>query len=273
MARRFHIAQTSGDLDATIGMMGADFSNQCPETILPRAMQRGELIILRDDETGEVVAATVLDTSSVTKAVFVPFVLVRSEVPDSALALRQMLELIVTALISGEAERLVFMRNEDERNVRAINDFNQALANQNIRISLRSMGTVENRFGDGRNVTTASLFIPQDQRPDLLANLQQTVGKVVQAGVRVSNSLAANDGKVVICSGCGEKDREKDKEKEKEIGADKVGTAEGPVPNFGKVSLELNDSDTATLFAFYSQLGIQRFDPAEPVDAGFSPLV
>jgi hypothetical protein len=296
-----HLGQGRSDFDQVAGFVDPLGLN--PRTIaslIPAAMQRGQLVVARDEDSKKVLGSTVLDTTSIEGALFVPFLLVGDSSPVSTM--RRLLSLIFSAAITGNVKRIVVMRDADPRLRQAVRDFNAEIKSKGVRATLRASGTVRNQFGDGRNVTTLSLFIPARSRPNLTANLDQAVNTLVRTEVEIAarmgstgpGSVGGPGHGVAFCSGCNEK-RGKEKEGGSKDGSkdgkDKEGGKEGkeqpkegkegkdgveltlPPGQGGKVDLELADHEAASLFGFYDKVGVRKFIARAAGGGRFAPLV
>lgn len=297
-----HLGQGRDDFDQVAGFVEVVGLNRRTITsLIPAAMQRGQLVVARDEDSKKVLGSTVLDTTSIEGALFVPFLLVGESSPVTTM--RRLLSLIFSAAITGNVERIVVMRDADPRLRQAVRDFNAELKSKGVRATLRSTGTVRNQFGDGRDVTTLSLFIPASARPNLTANLDQAVNTLVRTEVEIAvrmgrpgpSGVGGPGGRgVAFCSGCSEKTgKEKDggsKDGSKD-GKDKEGGKEGkeqpkegkdgkdgvelqlPPGQAGKVELELADQEAASLLGFYNEVGVRKFIARAAGGGRFAPLV
>ena len=291
-----HLGQGEGDFQqASSFVQRLGIGQRSALSLIPTAVQRGQLVIARDDDTREVLGTTILDTTAIEGALFVPFLLVRDDDSGGATAIRRLLSLIFSAVITSNLERVVTVRDADPRLKQAVKDFNAELKNRGVKATLRTTGAVKNQFGDGRNVTHLSLFIPASARPNLMANLSQSVNTLVLTEMRISARISTGlgvpgGGARAFCSGCNEKsgkDKDGGKEGSKD-GKDKEGGKEGKeqpkegkdgkegvelTAPTGKLNLELADQDAAALLRFYDSLGVRRFNAEAPHGSEFEPLV
>lgn len=287
----FHLGQSRDDLEATAALLRANqFGDRSARSLVPSAMQRGELVLARDKTSKKPLGVAILDTTTIPGALFIPFVMTAKDESSASQASihRKLVDLIFTAALVKGVDRVVVMHDKDPRAAQVAKEFNTQIASKGIKVKARLMGTVKNMFGDGRTVTTGAVFIPKSQRPNLMANLTQSVDTLSRVSLQTAAG-AGGGGDPAICSGCNEKtgkDKESGKEG-KESGKDgkehgkegKEGGKEGkdkdgieaPAPT-GKIDLEVGGQDASALLTFYKQLGVQRFE----ADAGggtFSPLV
>jgi hypothetical protein len=230
------------------------------------ALRNGQLFILRDGK-GEVAGATAVDWRFSDRALYVPFIAVDTTTAAGAIGAKTLLEAVVRIGIQApRVDRILFAMTTAEIPDGAIEVFNDRLAGAKINLHLEPLGRNRDLFGDGRDVTIAALFIPQQDRPDVSA---ATVGAIARG---VSKAAAAAQGESQLlaeacCSGCSEKtskdgkengkDKE-DKEFNKE-GKDGKDDFEGPDGALGdKLAPEKSAIDTVPdLIRAYSDAGVE----------------
>jgi hypothetical protein len=169
-----------------------------------------------------------------------------------------------------------------------VRDFNAELKRRACGLLWRATGTVRNQFGDGRVVTTLSLFIPRTARPNLTANLDQAVNSLVRTEVEIAarmgptgpGGVGGPGGRTLaFCSGCKEGKEKAEKEKEGSQEKGPKGEKDGKelelavTQPIGKVELELAGAEAAALLGFYDKIGVRRFKAGAVGGGAFTPLV
>jgi hypothetical protein len=229
----FHLAQGAQDFD-TFAQLWPDKWGSFEDTAsvqltIVRAMQGGSAFLVRRTE-GAPVGAVVIDLETYENTLFVPVLVPGGDSAEERAEVKQKLTaFIVKAALTVGADRMLFMRDADPKHEQAVKEFAGLAKQRKFPGQIHVLGTVRNLFGDGRNISVNSLFIPASQRPNLLKTMMGETHDVMRAAATLTGAqgddkammtamarisgggglggaggpLHESDG---ICSGCKEKD-------------------------------------------------------------------
>ena len=141
------------------------------QACVANALRAGTLLLLRDEQSQEVLAAAAVDLETYAPNMFVPFVLVRSGLSNELSTRRQLNSQILRLAMARNVPRLMFHITKNDQYNKAIAELNDQLAKSGSRIKLDVSGEIEDLYGDGRTIATVSLFIQREDRPDLIGNV------------------------------------------------------------------------------------------------------
>jgi hypothetical protein len=261
----FHIGEGPDDFSAVASMWpkryGVFAGNQCAESDIANAIRGGSLIMIRDKSDDHVIGATVLDYSTSADSIVVRFNVIKEDEEDPASILRAQIEMVIKLLIHRGLNRLVVHREQDIADDTALARFNEFAQSYGLPIRIEVLGTVRDLFGDGRTVSLTSVFIQPSDRPDLISNVVSVAKTAASSAFQSVGGLVFAAG---ICSGC----KEGKEGGEKKDGKDGDKAAAMMVP-LTKLTLEV---EATSLFAVYSQVGIQRFNRYNQ-PSRYTPLV
>lgn len=243
----FHIAEGADDYNAVAKLLQQRFGNfdrdRSKQTLISNSIMSSSLIIMRDKACDGVLGATIIDLTSYEGSLFIPFILVDENHEHKGLVNRRLMELIIKALVIMDIKRILFMLEEDTKHARAIQEFNKLMKDEKLPVELDVIGTVRDMFGDGRTISVGQLFIPPDERPDLVSNVIEKTRNIV----RSVGEIAKEQIILGCCSGCKE-----DKDgKEGKDGKDGSDAKEGSEISIGANQIMLD---------YYKQLNIYRFN-------------
>jgi hypothetical protein len=273
-ASMFSIGAGSVDYKTATDLMGKGFESKVSQSLVSHAMRRGQVVFLRDEPSRQALGMVILDTTTYPGSLFVPILMTADKDPNKAVHLQLLLSLVFKALIAGNFNRMVFIRSKSLLTPEAVKEFNALAARRKIPVTLKSMGSVKDIFGDKRTIAAGAVFIAAKDRPNLMKDLTSVADVLARDGLRVNTHLGGGIDPVA-CSGCsegkeGSKDGGKDKEKEKEKEKD------SDAGDMFKVSVELPSFDMGQLVSLYAAIGVQQFDPAavsKATFAAFAPIV
>jgi hypothetical protein len=249
------------------------------QRLLSTAIRDGALVLTSTTE-GQVVAAIVLNLTNYENTLFIPFVLISPQAEDRQELLSAQFELMLKVLILSGAQRLMIVRNTGQSILAAIPDFNARLQKAGVPLHMDVVGQAKNLYGDDRDVTFCSLFIPPQSRPDLMANVTAAASTIAVGEIELMKEHRIAD----FCSGCKEGKGEKDSKeyKERKDGKDekdtdqvvqKAAAVEADVPGVGdKLSAEMSSAFSLVLLEIYRQAGV-TYPEAENAPASDRPLV
>jgi len=292
MSITFHVAEGNDDFNAFTSLwpekFGAIERNFSSQHLIANAFRSGSAILARRSTDQTPVAATVLDFTTYTNALFVPFILINESASNRAAIHRRTLDLILRVVEASKVDRILFV-SDDSKDVRgAVVDFNEAASKAGVPTALKIVGQAENLYGDGRNVIFHQLFITSRERPDLTSRVtrasatdelddvsdtdtQSTVARMASpasaAGIG-SRVLSDRLFTTALCSSS--KERGKDgKDTGKDTGKDKE-AKEGIDWPVAAPTEKLN-AEGIGVFELYSRVGIKRFNRYS--QEKFNPLV
>ncbi|MCS0462931.1 MULTISPECIES: hypothetical protein [Rhizobium] len=289
---------------------GSFYEHNGAQERVAAALRSGTLLLLRDEDTRILIAAAAIDLLTYSPHMFVPFVLVRAGVQNESSIRRQLnAQILRLALVRG-VERLMFHITKNDDYNRTVAEISQELKKSGSKINIEIAGDIDNLYGDGRTISTVSLFIQPEERPDLTKNIVRESNEFYKTVLRMGKkeALAAILGtspsatgsststmalvgggtggfggaQAACCSGCNE-DNKTDKAgnskdgkesgkdgKDSKDGADK-GSGKDGVERLVKMTPEKGAIDTLGIFADYQKLGVQQFDRSSQ-DFPFLPL-
>lgn len=304
MSAILHFGETAVDFlevaDLWPEEFGSFYEHNGAQGRVADALRAGTLLQLRDEESQTLVAAAAIDLTTFAPHMFVPFVLVRSGLENELNIRRQLnTQILRLALVRG-VNRLMFHITKNEDYNKTISEMNDAMGKSGVGIKLEINGDVDDLYGDGRTISTVSLFIEAGERPELMNNvvrrsnefyknvlkygkreaLSMIVGSSGGSSGTGSNSMARIAGgttggfggtQAACCSGCNE-DNKTDKgggtKDGKEAGKDGKDSKDGVDKGSGgkdgvefqKLTPEKVAVDISGVFADYAKLGVQQFD-------------
>jgi hypothetical protein len=217
-----HLAQGAQDFDTFARLWPkrwGTFKDQVsPQVTVTNAMQSGSaFLVRRSDNTA--VGAVVIDLETYERTLFVPILLAGGASDQERADVRHAVTgFIVKAALTVGAERMLFIRDADPKHDQAVKEFAGLAKTRKFPGQIHVLGTVQNLFGDGRTVSINSVFIPAQQRPNVLKTM---MGETHAAVLRAATTLARASGDdaalmaamsrvasardAAVCSGCGEK--------------------------------------------------------------------
>ena len=243
----FKVASGRDDFEAVASLWSRRYGySPSAQTRLVSLMRTGSLVVTRDRDSNQILGAVPLDFQSFDNTLLVPFNLVAEE--DGGRVLRRQLRLILQAALSSEVERILFYADEREDYRQAIAEFNARLAEQQLPMRLEILGTVENYFGDDRDVAVSSFFIRRAERPELIRKVPAAANAIMRTAYDVSRFHLPQ---VLVASKCS-----KEKESDKEPGKGEKGEKDGK-----ELDLFFESSGSGGLGdAFYRSLGVDVAD-------------